>query len=270
MEWKRNFHTHTCYCDGKNTPDEMVEEAVKKQFSAIGFSGHAYTSFDTSYCMDDEAFGKYLEDLTRLQEEYRGRIQILKGLEYDYYAEQSCDELDYIIGSVHYVEVNGTYYPVDEGPECTERIIAACNGDPMEYAELYFNTVADVVRKTDCDVIGHFDLIKKFNRNGVTLVDEHHPRYVAAWKKAVAQLIPYGKPFEINTTPISWREDGAMYPSLEILKEIHRLGGKITISSDAHDRKYLDRGFAEAVQLAKAAEFEAVTALDGNPQEIPL
>lgn len=270
MEWKRNFHTHTVYCDGKNTPEEMVEEAVKKHFSALGFSGHAYTAFDTSYCMDDEAYGKYLEDLTRLREEYRGRIQILKGLEYDYYADQSCEGLDYTIGSVHYVKVNGKYYPVDESPECTERIIAECGGDAMTYAELYFETVADVVRKTGCDIIGHFDLIKKFNRNGVMLVDEHHPRYVAAWKKAVAQLIPFGKPFEINTTPISWREDGEMYPSLEILQEIHRLGGKVTISSDAHDRKYLDRGFAEAVQMAKAAGFEKATVLGDTTEEILL
>lgn len=270
MEWKRNFHTHTCYCDGKNTPDEMVEEAVKKHFSAIGFSGHAYTSFDTSYCMDDMALGKYLADLSRLQETYQDRIQILKGLEYDYYAEQSREGLDYTIGSVHYVEVNGAYYPVDESPECTKQIIAECGGDAMAYAELYFGTVADVVWKTGCDIIGHFDLIKKFNRNGVVLVDEHHPRYVTAWKKAVAQLVPYGKPFEINTTPISWREDGEMYPSLEILKEIHRLGGKITISSDAHDRRYLDRGFPEAVQMAKKAGFETVTALDRDSKEILL
>lgn len=270
MEWKRNFHTHTCYCDGKNTPDEMVEEAVKKHFAALGFSGHAYTSFDTSYCMDDEAFGNYLEELTRLQKKYQEKIQILKGLEYDYYAEQSCKDLDYTIGSVHYVEIGGKFYPVDESQECTERIIHACDDDPMKYAELYFGTVADVVRKTGCDIIGHFDLIKKFNRNGVVLVDEHHPRYVTAWKKAVAQLVTYGKPFEINTTPISWREDGEMYPSLEILQEIHCLGGKITISSDAHDRRYLDRGFPEAVQMAKAAGFETAVALDGNQGEIPL
>ncbi len=35
-----NFHTHTVFCDGRNTPEEVVLSAIEKGFSAIGFSGH--------------------------------------------------------------------------------------------------------------------------------------------------------------------------------------------------------------------------------------
>ena len=35
-----NYHTHTTFCDGKNTPQEIVEGAIQKRFDAIGFSGH--------------------------------------------------------------------------------------------------------------------------------------------------------------------------------------------------------------------------------------
>ena len=50
---KTNFHTHTTFCDGKNTAEEVVLSAIEKGFSAIGFSGHGYTPFDLRYCMQD-------------------------------------------------------------------------------------------------------------------------------------------------------------------------------------------------------------------------
>ena len=56
MDWKRNYHTHTDFCDGQNTPEEMAEAAAKKGFTALGFSGHSYTDFATFYCMTPETF----------------------------------------------------------------------------------------------------------------------------------------------------------------------------------------------------------------------
>ena len=32
---------HTCYCDGKNTPEEMVQSAIEKGLSTVGISGHS-------------------------------------------------------------------------------------------------------------------------------------------------------------------------------------------------------------------------------------
>lgn len=38
-----NFHTHSTFCDGKNTPEEIVLAALEKGFVSIGFSSHGYT-----------------------------------------------------------------------------------------------------------------------------------------------------------------------------------------------------------------------------------
>ena len=38
---KENFHTHTQFCDGKSTAEEMLLSAIDKGFSALGFSGHS-------------------------------------------------------------------------------------------------------------------------------------------------------------------------------------------------------------------------------------
>ena len=39
---KQNLHTHTVYCDGNDTPEEMVLTAIEKHFDILGFSGHGH------------------------------------------------------------------------------------------------------------------------------------------------------------------------------------------------------------------------------------
>lgn len=48
-----NYHTHTVIADGKSTAEEVVIQAIDKGFSVLGFSDHAYTPYDLSYCMKD-------------------------------------------------------------------------------------------------------------------------------------------------------------------------------------------------------------------------
>ena len=34
---KQNLHTHSIYCDGNNTIEEMALEAIQKGFTVLGF-----------------------------------------------------------------------------------------------------------------------------------------------------------------------------------------------------------------------------------------
>ena len=63
-----DFHTHTTYCDGKNTPEEMVRAAIAKGMTKIGFSGHSHTAFDESYCMSTEGTEAYRQEIAALKE----------------------------------------------------------------------------------------------------------------------------------------------------------------------------------------------------------
>ena len=87
---KFNYHTHTTYCDGKNTPLEIVQKALKLGISELGFSGHAsmppLRGGDTSYCMTVENTVKYREEIFRLKKEFSGKIKIFCGIEKDYYS----------------------------------------------------------------------------------------------------------------------------------------------------------------------------------------
>lgn len=55
---KQNLHTHTVYCDGADTPEEMVISALSKGFDSIGFSGHSYMSY-SDYCGDTDKTEEY-------------------------------------------------------------------------------------------------------------------------------------------------------------------------------------------------------------------
>ncbi|MBR5279712.1 MAG: PHP domain-containing protein, partial [Clostridia bacterium] len=75
-----DFHTHTNYCDGKHTPEEMVLGAIERGLEAIGFTEHSYTPFDLRYCLTEEKTEQYIRDVRSLQQKYGNRIKIYCGL----------------------------------------------------------------------------------------------------------------------------------------------------------------------------------------------
>lgn len=238
-----DLHTHTVYCDGKNTPEEMVRAALDAGLECIGFSGHGYAPYDTDACMTREGEAAYRAEIAALREKYAGRIRILLGIERDYWSEEEPWPYDYVIGSVHYVKKDGAMLCVDNTPEVSQAgVDGYFGGDWYAFAEAYFATVADVVNRTRCQIIGHFDLIAKFNEKEPRF-DPDHPRYVAAWRAALDRLLPSGVPFEINTGAISrlWRTEP--YPDAAMRRYIMERGGRFVLSSDSHSDKTLCFGF---------------------------
>lgn len=238
-----DLHTHTLFSDGEDSPEAMVKAAVDKGMSAIGFSDHSDTRFDQSYCMKAAQYADYRDRIKALKQAYRDEIAVFCGIEQDYYAETKPEGFDYVIGSVHYLCVNGAYIPVDETPE----IIKAAadryfNGELMGLCEAYFETVSDVVRQTGADVIGHFDLISKFNENN-TLFDTASSRYTAAWQKAANRLLETGKPFEINTGAMSRGYRSRPYPDEKMITYLAEHGGRFVLSGDAHSARTIGYAF---------------------------
>ena len=82
MNTLQNLHQHSVFCDGTNTPEEVVLEAIKKGFGSIGFSSHCYMPYyDLSMSLEKEV--EYKKTVRALQEKYAGQIDIFLGLEYD-------------------------------------------------------------------------------------------------------------------------------------------------------------------------------------------
>lgn len=232
----QDLHTHTTYCDGTSSPEEMVLSAIEKGLDRIGICTHGYTAFDESYCIPHEEYGKFQAEVAALKEKYKDEIEVLCGVEQDVFSETETDGFDYVIGSVHYLKAEDEFAPIDEMVEILEYVCEEYyGGDYLAATESYYASVAQLAEKTDCDIIGHFDLITKFNEGGA-LFDEKAPRYVAAWKAAADELLKSGKVFEINTGAISRGYRTTPYPSDEITEYIRANGGKFILSSDAHSK----------------------------------
>ena len=251
-----DFHTHTTYCDGKNSPEEMIQEAISRGMKKLGFSGHSYTPFDKAPCMSPKGTEDYRNEIASLREKYSGQIEILCGIEQDYYSSIPAEGYDYVIGSVHYVDCNGECLHVDNTHEMFSRLVSACGG--AYYAvERYYSLVADVVNRTGANIIGHFNLITKLNA-GNRYFDEEDERYITASNNALDTLLETGAIFEINTGAISRGYTQFAYPSMRLLKRIAEHGGRVILSSDAHDKKNLMYKFPEYEELARSLGLEVV------------
>lgn len=238
-----DFHVHTSFCDGKNPPEEMVISAIKLNMKKIGLVYHSYVPFDEESCIKKGNEKAFFGEIDRLREKYRGKIEILKGVEKDYFSDTSDDCCDYAIGSVHYINIGGEYFSVDESTEKFEALAKdKFGGDYYALAKEYFSLVSDIANKTNADIIGHFDLISKFNEGG-RFFDENNEQYKKYAYNAIEKLVKYGVPFEINTGAISRGYRKTPYPNADFIRKIENLGGKFILSSDAHSAENLCFGF---------------------------
>lgn len=256
-----NFHTHTNFCDGKNSPEEVVLSAIEKGFDCIGFSGHGYTPFDLTYCMRD--VDGYIKEIKRLKEKYKNKIQIYLGIEEDsrYFCDR--DNFDYIIGSSHYIYVNGEYYPADESLDNLKKCIEAFDGDILKLADSYYSSFVSYVHKRKPDIVGHFDLITKFDE-----IDEqvflNNKDYLKLSEKYMEDALESDVIFELNTGAISRGLRKTPYPHENLLNIINKKGGKIILSSDSHEIKTLDFYFKEARKYLYDIGFRQVYVLHDN------
>lgn len=229
-----DLHTHTTFSDGKNTPEEMVLSAIEKGLKTIGISDHSLTVFDSGYCMKLEKIPAYIEEINRLKEKYRDKIEVLCGFEQDLFSEKPNYNFDYIIGSVHYVKVKEEYVPVDfSAKKLKDAADKYFDGDIYPLLEEYYRLVGTITEKIDADIIGHFDLITKFQEKE-PLFDENDERYVKAWKAAADKLLKANIPFEINSGAISRGYRTTPYPSPAIKDYILKNGGRFIYNSDSH------------------------------------
>ena len=232
-----NYHTHTTFCDGADSPEELVLEAIRLGCPELGFSGHSHLAEDCC-SMSREGTDAYCREIRRLQEAYRGKIRIRLGIEQDYFAEIDRTRFDYVIGAVHFLEKDRNR-SVDESRERFLAIAAEVyRGDIYALAEDYYALVGDLWQRTHCDVIAHFDLITKFNE-GNCLFDTGHPRYLAAADAALDRLLEAPCVLEVNTGAMARGYRTEAYPEKRFLDRWLSAGKEVILSSDCHAKQNL-------------------------------
>ena len=248
MNTLQNLHQHTTFCDGKDTPEEVVLEAIKRGFGSIGFSSHCYMPYyDLSMSLEKEV--EYKKAVRDLQEKYAGQIDIFLGLEYDLAYPQKPEGYDYLIGSIHGLRFDGVDYEFDGPASSFEKMINDhCGGDGLTFAKEYFRQLAWLPDFAPIDIIGHFDICTK-HQDSRQFFDTDSKAYRDAALGAVEALAGRVKLFEVNTGAVARGLRTTPYPQDFIIKELRNKGFGVVISSDCHYKEKLDCHFAESTAL---------------------
>jgi len=269
-----NFHTHTCFCDGSDEPLAYVEEAVRKRFTALGFSGHAPIPIENSFAIKDKYLGKFCDTIRALQTKFADKIKIFLALELDYipglsqefsFFKKLC-RLDYTIGSVHLIPntTNDRIWFID-GPKTEtydQGLKELFDGDINRAVTAYYEQIIQMIFTQKPDIIGHIDKIKMHNQDRFFTEDEKW--YQELVDKTLKIIQTKGNIMEVNTRGIYKKRSYSLFPGQKILEKAYMLGIPVTISSDAHKPSELDSCFDIALQTLKDIGYKRLSVYDSN------
>ena len=254
MSIKSDYHIHTYLCKhAVGNPIEYLASAHKKGLNTIGFSDHCPLprGFDVENRMDISQFCEYVDIVNDLKDNSFG-IEVLLGMEVDWvpgrmdevYDLLQNTDYDYLIGSVHHIDVKGqpfdhpSYMELWNTQEKTENIW-----------NKYIDKMIDMVSSGRFDIIGHFDLPKKFG-----LYPKDLTYFINKSEDLFLKAAELGVALELNTAGLR-KPVKEIYPSLDLLQSAKAHNVKITFGSDSHAPGEIAANFAEAEKLARKAGY---------------
>ncbi len=272
-------HVHTYFSTDSDTPmEDMLKNAIEKEFSSICFTDHMDYNFPSrvvgpEFLLDIEP---YFQEMKRLSEKYGDRIKIRRGIELGLKKDclDKCISLtkeypfDFVIGSTHLVDNIDPYYDTfwNDTPE---------KSGILRY---YETTLNNVNLGADFDVYGHIDYIirytpkmKQLKSQGLsddTYINRLTSDSMDIIEQILKTLIYNGKGIEINTRRVQIRTRTSK-PSRKNIKLYHELGGEIiTIGSDAHECKHLAYDFEKVPEILKKCGFRYYSEFTGRKAEM--
>ena len=254
---RQNLHTHTLYDDGRNTPEEMALAALAAGLTGLGFSGHSVLPYDNDWAMTEDSQAAYLADVERTRRRFDRRLEIFLGLEWDMLSPPPRG-FDYVIGSVHHLDAAAPGLTVDESPEATRAAIREhFDSDAAALAQAYFAQVGELAALPFVDIVGHFDLLTKFDEKA-GIFDEADPRFREAAMAALERLCRADKIFEVNTGAISrgWRT--GPYPSRFLLRELKARNARVLVTGDSHSADAVAFAFSQTEALLAQLGFREI------------
>ncbi|WP_372752465.1 histidinol-phosphatase [Labilibaculum sp.] len=262
-----SYHTHSTFCDGKNSPEEMVVRAIELGLTAIGFSSHAPLPVKQSWSMPSEKLTNYVAEIKGLRKKFKAEIQIYLSLEIDYipgltnsFSEfTKVADLDYTIGSVHLVKADSdTEFWFLDGPDTNyiHGIEVLFDGDAKKAVTAYYEQLIEMVETQKPDVIAHADKVK-MNSKG-RFFSEKETWYLELVDRTIRAIKQNGSIVEINSRGIYKKKSTSFFPDHYFLEECQKNSIPVTISSDAHHVDELVAGFDLAEKRLKEFGFQSI------------
>lgn len=192
------LHVHSTWSDGKNTIREMAEACIALGLTYLGMCDHSkFAAYANG--LSEDALRRQGEEIDRLNEEFAGRLRILKGTECDILKDGSLDYADDVLASRDFVvaSIHSNFNLPQE--EQTRRMLRA-------------------IANPYVSIIGH--------PTGRVLLEREG--YALDMDAVIDAAVEHGVCIEINANPsrldMDWR----------LVKRARDKGMKIPINPDAH------------------------------------
>lgn len=259
-----DYHVHTQFSDDSVYPmEDVVRDAVALGLEEICITDHVDYGVKVDWDSGEEIrwrrgnplanvdYPRYLSKIEEMRQRYGERISVKLGMEFgvqthtipQFQALFPRYPFDFIILSIHQVE-DQEFWTQEFQEGRTQQ----------EYNQRYYEEMLSVISAyKDYSVLGHLDLIKRYDKAGVYPFERVRPVIAEILKTAIAD----GKGIEVNTSSHRYGLTESM-PSAELLRLYRELGGSIvTIGSDSHAPAHLGTYIEEAKQLLRDLGFES-------------
>lgn len=252
------LHSHTQFCDGHYTMEEMAAAACRAGLKRYGFSPHSPLRIPSPCNMKKEEVDAFLAESNRLKSLFIGKMEILSGMEIDFLDENWGPHieyfqnlpLDYRIGSVHFVPTQRGNFVDCDGK--AERFLGYLQtefeGDLDYVVNTYLDQVEKMIDLGGFDILGHLDKIAA-NASTADPHIEDSEDYAARIRRIIEKAVAKDLIIEINTK--AYAEKNRFFPAQRWWGILKELNAKIAIHSDAHHTDRITAGMPEALKLWK-------------------
>lgn len=247
-----DYHVHVLshgeYSYSREWLSSYIDQACSRGLQEIGFSEH------------NEFFpGVDLDIYQNIKLERQSDINLKLGIEVDYIPGLEEDlktltarpELDYAIGSVHFIDGWAFDHP-DYKDEFEKR-------DIDEIYARYAEVLISMVRTDLFDIVGHLDLVKIWG-------DRPRQKNAAYYIEPVLNVIQKSKmAVEINSAGLR-KPVAEVYPAIDLVELMFAKDIPITFGSDAHNPEQVGERLQEAYKLAWGAGYRKLVRYNQHTQ----
>ncbi|MDY6932598.1 MAG: histidinol-phosphatase HisJ family protein [Spirochaetota bacterium] len=248
-----DYHNHTYLCEhASGSLEDYINAAITSDLIELGFSDHAPLPLEIrdGITMHPEETEVYIALLEKNRDIYRDKIDIKLGFEIDYPLRESFNRqylsdtrLDYLIGSCHFLGD----WAFDQSRYAREFENRDIDGIYYEY----YSVILDIVLSGYFNIIGHFDIIKKFG---------HRPKMdFRETIIGIAKMISKKDiAVEINTGGLR-KPVREIYPSDDIITLFYNMNVPITLGSDSHASEEVGYMFDSAIEKIKKVGYKKIS-----------
>jgi len=261
-----DYHLHTYFSGhARGELEEYVKVAKEKGLAEIGFADHLPLYFlpenkrERELAMTSEELSFYFQKVKQIQNSYP-ELPIKLGLEADFIPDKEKEledilsqwELDYVLGSVHFIG--------DWGFDQSRYLSEFRKREINKVYQQYFHLIQEASLSGEFDILSHLDLIKKFDFRPTEDITDLLRETVATIRKADVCV-------EINTSGLR-KPVQEIYPERQLLSLCYEYGVPITLGSDAHQPEEVGKDFDQALCLAQEVGYRELVVFSRRQRQV--